>query len=636
MPHVLAVWGWIECFDKGFDLRLMSSLNDVSGIPTEGKNLIIVAAETIIVAAVNSVLHFRIFDVDGKVVVDTDEKRLTEQARQIEELRKQLESLWPPHELTSSEKVRVITAVTSIVGRTFDKSKEPLLVPAAAQLLNQAGYYLYLRARYAEAERLHRRALAIWKALGPDNPDTATSLNNLGVLLRFQGRYYGEAEELLRRALAIREAELGPNHPDTAISLNNLALLLQAQGRYGEAEPLLRRALEIREATLRSDHPDIVFTLNDLAGVLRAQGRYYGEAEELLRRAMKIREAAVDPDHPDGATIPNVTTNLDTATSLHNLGKLFRDQGRYGEAEPLLRRALAIREQALGPDHPDTATSLNSLGVLLRAQRPTELRLLLKEAEPRLRRALEILEAAVDPDMATSLNTATILDMATSFHNLAQSLRDQVQFKEAEPRLLEEAKQRLRRALEIREATLRSDHPNIAQSLNYLAEVLRAQGRPGEAEPLHRQALKIREATLGPDHPDIAQSLNNLAESLRDQCRYGEAEPRYIRALAIREAALGPKHPKTAFSLNNLALLLQAQGRYGEAEPLLRRALAIFKETLDPEHPYTVCCRENLAKLLTRLNRVRARNSIPGGTWAAFLRSLLSWVCSHQCSGRNN
>ena len=55
----------------------MSSLNDVSGIPTEGKNLIIVAA-------VNNVLHFRIFKGDGKVVVDTDEKTLTKKARQIE------------------------------------------------------------------------------------------------------------------------------------------------------------------------------------------------------------------------------------------------------------------------------------------------------------------------------------------------------------------------------------------------------------------------------------------------------------------------------------------------------------------------------------------------------------------------
>jgi hypothetical protein len=101
--------GSLSC---GCDLRLMSSLNDVSGIPTEGKNLIIVAA-------VNNVLHFRIFDGVGKVVVDTDQTGLTEQARQIEDLRMQLESLWPPQELTRSESGRVITAVTSIVGRTL-------------------------------------------------------------------------------------------------------------------------------------------------------------------------------------------------------------------------------------------------------------------------------------------------------------------------------------------------------------------------------------------------------------------------------------------------------------------------------------------------------------------------------------
>jgi len=95
----------------GLDLRLMSLLNDVSRIPTSGKNLIIVAA-------VNNVLHFRFFDGDGKVVVDTDEKSLSEQAWQIKKLREQLKSLWPPHELTWSDKERVITAVTSIVGHT--------------------------------------------------------------------------------------------------------------------------------------------------------------------------------------------------------------------------------------------------------------------------------------------------------------------------------------------------------------------------------------------------------------------------------------------------------------------------------------------------------------------------------------
>jgi hypothetical protein len=94
-----------------YDLRLMSSVNEIRAIPTKGKNLIVVAP-------VGQVLHFRIFGGKGNRVVDTDEGRLTEQARQIADLRKQLEGLWPPHDLTSFEKLRVIHAVTSIVGHT--------------------------------------------------------------------------------------------------------------------------------------------------------------------------------------------------------------------------------------------------------------------------------------------------------------------------------------------------------------------------------------------------------------------------------------------------------------------------------------------------------------------------------------
>ncbi len=91
------------------DLRLMPAVSRVDDIPTEGKNLIIVAE-------VNHVLHFRILDGDGKKVIDTNEKQLTEQARPIADLRKQLESLWPPRELAKIDKDRMIAAVTSIVG----------------------------------------------------------------------------------------------------------------------------------------------------------------------------------------------------------------------------------------------------------------------------------------------------------------------------------------------------------------------------------------------------------------------------------------------------------------------------------------------------------------------------------------
>ncbi len=106
-----------------FDLRLLFSVKDLSDIPTGGKDLIIVAA-------VGNVLHFRVFDRDGKLVVDIDGKRLTSQARQIESLGQQLVDLWPPHQLTASEKDRVITAVTSIVGYAQSDQTIISVVPA--------------------------------------------------------------------------------------------------------------------------------------------------------------------------------------------------------------------------------------------------------------------------------------------------------------------------------------------------------------------------------------------------------------------------------------------------------------------------------------------------------------------------
>jgi tetratricopeptide (TPR) repeat protein len=56
------------------------------------------------------------------------------------------------------------------------------------------------------------------------------------------------------------------------------------------------------------------------------------------------------------------------AVVLNNLADLYREQGRYAEAEPQLMRALSIREKALGSDHPDVGKSLINLGELYRLQ----------------------------------------------------------------------------------------------------------------------------------------------------------------------------------------------------------------------------------------------------------------------------
>ena len=73
----------------------------------------------------------------------------------------------------------------------------------------------------------------------------ATSLNNLALLYKAQGRY-AEAEPLYQRSLAIREKALGPEPPAVATSLENYADLLRKTGRVSEATKMETRAKAIR------------------------------------------------------------------------------------------------------------------------------------------------------------------------------------------------------------------------------------------------------------------------------------------------------------------------------------------------------------------------------------------------------
>ncbi len=99
--------------------------------------------------------------------------------------------------------------------------------------------------------------------------------------------------------------------------------------------------------------PEAALLLND-AGYYLSERARYREAEPLLKRALEIREQELGAQHPD------------TAGSLNNLAGLYQDQGKYAEAEPLLKRALAIVERVLGPDHPHTRTVRANYVALLR------------------------------------------------------------------------------------------------------------------------------------------------------------------------------------------------------------------------------------------------------------------------------
>jgi len=72
------------------------------------------------------------------------------------------------------------------------------------------------------------------------------------------------------------------------------------------------------------------------------------------------------------------------------------------------------------------------------------------------------------------------------------------------------------------------------------------------AERLLRDAAAIQEATLGSEHPDLATTLNNLAFVCERTNKIDDAERNYRRAHAIAVASLGPRHPFVATSIKNL------------------------------------------------------------------------------------
>ncbi|CAN0189918.1 unnamed protein product, partial [Ectocarpus sp. 6 AP-2014] len=348
---------------------------------------------------------------------------------------------------------------------------------AYANTLKRAALFHMQRQDWSECRIKYSNLLTVKEsAAGMDHLDVAITMENYGVCAHEEGRMK-EAEALNRRVLAIREEKLGVDHPDVAHTLRNLGVCAHKIGRMEEAEDFHRRALAIREEKLGVDHPD--------------EGRME-QAEDFHRRALAIREEKLGVDHPD------------VARTLNGLGNCASKVGRTEEAEDFHRRALAILEEKLGVDHPDVARTLNDLGNCASKVGRTE------EAEDIHRRALAILEKklGVDhPDVARTLNGLGVcahkigrMEEAEDFHRRALAI------------LEEKLGELHRRELAIREEKLGENHPDVADTLHWLAVNVGDAGRKEEAEKLFRQALAIRDEKLGVDHWDTAITRKALAE----------------------------------------------------------------------------------------------------------------------------
>ena len=215
-----------------------------------------------------------------------------------------------------------------------------------ASVLFKAAWYADDMGNYQAAQEMGQSALEAREAvLGAEHQDTLTSVNNLGSVLKGQGKY-DEAEAMHRRAL--EGMEKVPEHPDTLISINNLGLVLKGQGKHDEAEAMHRRALKASEKVLGPEHPDTLISVSNLAFTFWSQRRW-NEAKDLEVRVMETSKRVLGDKHPK------------TLTAMGNLAYTLKSQSRNQEAISLMRTCFQLQKQALGPHHSDTESSLETL-----------------------------------------------------------------------------------------------------------------------------------------------------------------------------------------------------------------------------------------------------------------------------------
>ena len=273
--------------------------------------------------------------------------------------------------------------------------------PKVARAASDLGMFLLQIGKIAEAEAPLRRALAI------DAHDSDREA--LAISLAAQGKNQ-EALELFRRATEgndsgvaarsyVKIAELEPERADVyyskavdleekasgagsqrvAVLLREYALELRARKRDREAEPLLRRALSIQQGLAKTDPRVTIEILNALGNLLEGR-RQLDEAEKLERAAFALSEQKFGPE------------STELAKTCTNLADVLWNKKNLREAGQLYRRAISIDAALYGLDQPETAADIANLGMLLNEAGQRD------AGEALLRKALAIYENTLGPN----------------------------------------------------------------------------------------------------------------------------------------------------------------------------------------------------------------------------------------------
>jgi tetratricopeptide (TPR) repeat protein len=297
-------------------------------------------------------------------------------------------------------------------------------------------------------------------------------LTRLGAMA-LEKQDFGSAESLYREALD-QASVLGKKDPRYLISLNDLAEFYLIGKSAAEAEPLAKQLVDLSTEVNGLQSQQTMQALTTLAKVYATENKQK-EAEETYKKLVSI-----DAGKNTAAA----------ADALSEYALLLVNSNRASEAEPLLRKALSIREAATGPNDPSVAGALNNLAEVYVVEKKTA------EAIPLYERALRIWDS-----LGT---TASSKERSNVLSNLGIAYKDEKHYAEAKPLLVE--------ALSIDQRERGPFAIETAMDLYHLAAIHQSLNELGEAEIMYKQALPVLERKLGTEHHFASDTRANLSQ----------------------------------------------------------------------------------------------------------------------------
>lgn len=350
--------------------------------------------------------------------------------------------------------------------------------------------------------------------------------------------------------------------PALAEALRVQGTVLERTGDYAGSATTYREA--IAEAAAGHDEELAASAWIEMIRVIGERLAHYDEAERLLWVARADQGRLSDP-----GALPAKLLSLE--------GALDWRQGRYAQADTVLRQAILLLKARLGDRHPDAGKALGLLGIVLEAQgKPAE-------AEACHVEELSIMEEAFGAEHPSTIPALTHLADARGArgdHRAAVTLYE--------------------RALRIDQESLGREHPIVGQIHNNLADELLALGDADEAIRHEEQAIAIWETSIGARHVNMGSGLYNLGIAYLMKGDGASALPPLQRSLDVFTATYGASHLVLMGDLLAIAQALDLVGRAAEARTFETRAIDLDARLPPAEREYERPVRVALGEALIR------------------------------------